>query len=212
MRLLSGVEPPDTGERKVGHNARLGYFGQDRFDLDLDKTVLQNMTEAAPVSLVPRLRTMLGAFLFRDDAVDKRVKVLSGGEKSRLALARMLLRPANLLLLDEPTNHLDLDSKEILLDALDAYQGTLVFVSHDRYFLDKLATKVAEIDAGILVVHPGRLLRLSTGQTARERDPRASEPAERGEAATIRSTNPRQETIRRKTAQAVEKQRKRQQG
>ena len=155
MRLLSGNEAPDSGDVKLGHNVSIGYFSQERYDLDEGRTVLENMTEGAPTEMVPRLRNLLGAFLFHGDDVDKKVKVLSGGEKSRLALARMLLRPANVLLLDEPTNHLDMDSKDILLDALKAYQGTLVFVSHDRYFLDELSTKVTEIADGKVHVHWG---------------------------------------------------------
>jgi ATP-binding cassette subfamily F protein 3 len=155
MRLLAGVEPPDAGTIKLGHKARTGYFSQDRYDLDENKTVLENMTEGAPLSMIPQLRNILGAFLFHGDDVDKKVKVLSGGEKSRLALARMLLEPANVLLLDEPTNHLDLDSKAILLEALAAYKGTIVFVSHDRYFLDELATKVAEVGGGAVRIHWG---------------------------------------------------------
>jgi ATP-binding cassette subfamily F protein 3 len=155
MRLLAGAEPPDAGAIKLGHKSRTGYFSQDRYDLDENKTVLENMTEGAPLSMIPQLRNILGAFLFHGDDVDKKVKVLSGGEKSRLALARMLLQPANVLLLDEPTNHLDLDSKAILLEALAAYKGTIVFVSHDRYFLDELATKVAEVGGGTVRLHWG---------------------------------------------------------
>lgn len=155
MRLLAESEKPDSGEVKLGHNVKTGYFSQERYDLDESRTVLDNMTEGAPTQMIPRLRNLLGAFLFHGDDVDKKVKVLSGGEKSRLALARLLLKPANVLLLDEPTNHLDLDSKEILLDTLKAYEGTLVFVSHDRYFLDQLSTKVTEIKDGRLQVHWG---------------------------------------------------------
>ena len=155
MRLLSETEDIDSGKLRLGHNVKTGYFSQDRYDLDEERTVLENMTDGAPTEMIPRLRSLLGAFLFHGDDVDKKVKVLSGGEKSRLALARMLLRPANVLLLDEPSNHLDLDSKEILLDALRAYQGTLVFVSHDRYLLDQLSTKVAEIKGGHIHVHWG---------------------------------------------------------
>jgi ATP-binding cassette subfamily F protein 3 len=140
---------------KLGHKAATGYFSQERYDLDEDRTVLENMNDSASIAMVPQLRSILGAFLFHGDDVDKKVKVLSGGEKSRLALARMLLQPANVLLLDEPTNHLDLDSKAILLEALQAYKGTLVFVSHDRYFLDELSTKVAEIGGGEIRLHWG---------------------------------------------------------
>jgi ATP-binding cassette subfamily F protein 3 len=155
MRLLAEVERPDGGTLKLGHKVRTGYFSQERYDLDESKTVLENMSDGAPIGMVPQLRNILGAFLFHGDDVDKKVKVLSGGEKSRLALARMLLRPANLLLLDEPTNHLDLDSKSILLEALAAYKGTIVFVSHDRHFLDELATKVAEVGGGRVRLHWG---------------------------------------------------------
>ncbi len=149
MRILAGVEDPDRGERKVGHNVRLSYFAQDRgASLDEEKTVLDLVMAAAPVDLVPQVRTLLGAFLFSGDAVYKKAKVLSGGERSRLALAMLLLRPANCLLLDEPTNHLDLSAKEVLLDALREYSGTLIFVAHDRYFLDQLADEVIEVGGG----------------------------------------------------------------
>ena len=156
MRLLAGVEPPDSGELEPGHKVSRGYFSQERaFDLDENKTVLANLMEVAPIDLIPRLRSILGAFLFRNDDVDKKAKVLSGGEKSRLALAKMLLRPANVLLLDEPTNHLDLDSKAVLLNALKGFTGTLIFVSHDRYFIDELATKVVEVGNGTVRLHWG---------------------------------------------------------
>ncbi len=155
MRLLSESEEVDSGKLRLGHNVKTGYFSQDRYDLDEERTVLENMTDGAPTEMIPRLRSLLGAFLFHGDDVDKKVRVLSGGEKSRLALARMLLRPANVLLLDEPSNHLDLDAKEVLLDALRAYKGTLVFVSHDRYLLDQLSTKIAEIADGHIQVHWG---------------------------------------------------------
>jgi ATP-binding cassette subfamily F protein 3 len=105
--------------------------------------------------MVPHIRNILGGFLFSGDDVDKPVRVLSGGERTRLAVARMLLRPSNTLLLDEPTNHLDLDSKDVLLDALEDFGGTLIFVSHDRYFVDKLATKIVEIGGGGALVYPG---------------------------------------------------------
>ena len=137
MRLMAGVEAPLGGQRVEGHNLELAYFAQDQAKvLDPSRTVLQQITDAAPFDMVPRVRDILGTFLFSGDEVNKPVSVLSGGERNRLALAILLLRPANLLLLDEPTNHLDLASKEVLLDALKGYQGTLVFVSHDRYFVD----------------------------------------------------------------------------
>jgi len=146
MRMLAGVDPLDAGTRRVGHNVALSYFAQDRgASLDPDKTVLDIVTAAAPIELVPQVRNLLGAFLFSGDAVFKRTRVLSGGERSRLALATLLLHPMNCLLLDEPTNHLDLAAKEILLQALLDYTGTLVFVAHDRYFLDRLADEIIEV-------------------------------------------------------------------
>ena len=118
-------------------------------------TVYQTLAGDAPIHMVPNIRNILGGFLFSGDDVDKPVRVLSGGERTRLAVARMLLRPSNTLLLDEPTNHLDLDSKDVLLDALEDFGGTLIFVSHDRYFVDKLATKVVDIGHGEAVLYPG---------------------------------------------------------
>lgn len=149
MRLLAGVEAPTAGERKEGHNLQLAYFAQDQAtELDPARDVYAELSADSPVAMVPKLRNILGAFLFSGDDIEKRVKVLSGGERNRLALAKLLLRPANLLLLDEPTNHLDLQSKQVLLNALKGYNGTIVFVSHDRYFVDELATRVLEVGGG----------------------------------------------------------------
>ena len=156
MRMLSGVESPDAGTRTEGHQVVMQYFAQDEATrLDPSRTVYQTLAGDAPIHMVPNIRNILGGFLFSGDDVDKPVRVLSGGERTRLAVARMLLRPSNTLLLDEPTNHLDLDSKDVLLDALEDFGGTLIFVSHDRYFVDKLATKVIEIGGGQAVVYPG---------------------------------------------------------
>src|SRR5688500_8987931 len=132
------------------------YFAQDEAaKLDPTKNVYQTLAGDSPMSMVPHIRTILGGFLFSGDDIEKPVRVLSGGERTRLAVARMLLRPANTLLLDEPTNHLDLDSKDVLLDALEDFGGTLIFVSHDRYFVDKLATKVIDIGGGEALLYPG---------------------------------------------------------
>jgi ATP-binding cassette subfamily F protein 3 len=156
MRLLSGAEAPDAGERREGHQVVTEYFAQDEAQrLDPALTVYETLVAGSPTQMVPAIRNILGGFLFSGDDVYKRAAVLSGGERTRLAVARMLLRPSNTLLLDEPTNHLDLDSKEVLLEALDDYGGTLVFVSHDRYFVERLATKVVEVGHGDAVVFPG---------------------------------------------------------
>ena len=156
MRMLSGVEVPDQGGRIEGHHVVTQYFAQDEATrLDASLTVHDTLAAGSPVQMVPAIRNILGGFLFSGDDVHKRVRVLSGGERTRLAVARMLLRPSNTLLLDEPTNHLDIDSTDVLLDALTDYAGTLVFVSHDRYFVDRLATKVLEIGDGNAVLYPG---------------------------------------------------------
>ncbi len=156
MRLLAGVEQPVAGERVAGHNLLQAYFAQNQADeLNSAHDVYTEIMSESPVAMVPRLRNILGAFLFSGDDIEKSVNVLSGGERNRLALAKLLLRPANLLLLDEPTNHLDLQSKQILLDSLKKYQGTIVFVSHDRYFVDALATRVLEVGAGKVESYPG---------------------------------------------------------
>src|SRR3954462_265400 len=156
MRMLSGEEAPDTGERTLGHNVVMQYFAQDEATrMDPAPTVYETLSSGSPMQMVPMIRNILGGFLFSGDDVYKHVRVLSGGERTRLAVARMLLRPSNTLLLDEPTNHLDLDSKEVLLDALVDYGGTLIFVSHDRYFVERLATKIIEVGNGTAVMFPG---------------------------------------------------------
>ena len=156
MRLLSGEEAPDTGQRTVGHQVVMEYFAQDEATrLDPTLTVYETLEAGSPNDMVPAIRNLLGGFLFSGDDIYKKAGVLSGGERTRLAVARMLLRPSNTLLLDEPTNHLDLDSKDVLLDALEDYGGTLIIVSHDRYFVEKLATKIIEIGHGRALVYPG---------------------------------------------------------
>ena len=156
MRMLSGVEPPDSGTRVEGQHVVAQYFAQDEAThLDGSLTVHETLASGSPVHMVPAIRNILGGFLFEGDDVYKRVSVLSGGERTRLAVARMLLRPSNVLLLDEPTNHLDIDSTDVLLDALGGYGGSLIFVSHDRYFVDRLATKVLEIGHGNAALYPG---------------------------------------------------------
>jgi len=156
IRLLAGNDPLTEGEFKLGHNAEPGYFAQDQYkELDTEVRVLEDLGEFSPASTQTELRNLLGCFLFRDDDVFKPIGVLSGGERNRYALLRMLLRPTNFLLLDEPTNHLDMRAKDVLLDALLNYTGTVVFVSHDRYFIDKLATRVFEVADGHVHVYPG---------------------------------------------------------
>jgi ATP-binding cassette subfamily F protein 3 len=156
MRMLSGEEAPDKGTRTAGHQVVMEYFAQDEATrLNPALTVYETLEAGSPNDMVPAIRNILGGFLFSGDDIYKKVAVLSGGERTRLAVARMLLRPSNTLLLDEPTNHLDLDSKDVLLEALEDYGGTLILVSHDRYFVEKLATKIIEIGHGEAIVYPG---------------------------------------------------------
>jgi ATP-binding cassette subfamily F protein 3 len=156
MRLLSGEEAADSGQRTVGHQVVMEYFAQDEaVRLDPTLTVYDTLEAGSPTGMVPAIRNLLGGFLFSGDDIYKKAGVLSGGERTRLAVARMLLRPSNTLLLDEPTNHLDLDSKDVLLEALEDYGGTLIIVSHDRYFVERLATKIIEIGHGRALVYPG---------------------------------------------------------
>ena len=156
IKLLAGSEEATSGELRLGHNADVDYFAQDQYKaLDPNARMLDDLFEAAPRSTQTELRSLLGCFLFSEDDVFKTIGVLSGGERNRYALARMLLHPSNFLLLDEPTNHLDLRAKDVLLDSLQKFTGTVVFVSHDRYFIDKLATRVFEIGEGRVEVFPG---------------------------------------------------------
>jgi ATP-binding cassette subfamily F protein 3 len=158
IKLLAGAETVTHGEFRLGHNVEVDYFAQDQYKaLDPNARLIDDLASIAPtaVSDQTRLRTLLGCFLFSDDDVFKRIGVLSGGERNRYALARMLLQPPNFLLLDEPTNHLDLQAKDVLLEALQKFTGTVVFVSHDRYFIDKLATRIFQIEGGGLYDYPG---------------------------------------------------------
>jgi ATP-binding cassette, subfamily F, member 3 len=194
MRMLSGVEQPDRGTRTEGHQVVMQYFAQDEATrLEPARTVYQILAGDAPIHMVPQIRNILGGFLFSGDDIDKPVRVLSGGERTRLAVARMLLRPSNTLLLDEPTNHLDLDSKDVLLDALEDFGGTLIFVSHDRYFVDKLATKVIEIGDGQALLYPGNYEEWLWSKKQREAASQATAPPGRGQTpvAALHTSPPR---------------------
>ncbi len=156
LRMLAGVLPFERGERTLGAHVTVHYYAQHQLDaLAPERTVLEELAAAAPEAGHTRLRTVLGSFLFSGDSADKKVAVLSGGEKARVALAKMLIRPAALLCLDEPTNHLDLASREVLEDALAAFAGTIVLISHDRYFINRIATRVVAIADGRLTSYLG---------------------------------------------------------
>ena len=156
LRIIAEQDSAFTGELIPGAGVKIGYFSQDNAETIRGKeTILEYLEGRAPLELIPKLRDMLGAFLFRGDDVYKSLDVLSGGEKSRIALLQLLLSPVNLLVLDEPTNHLDLHSKDVLLSALRGFGGTVIFVSHDRGFIEQLATKVLHLEPGVSAFYPG---------------------------------------------------------
>jgi len=156
LKILAGQTDPTGGSVSIGANVELGYFSQHAMELlDPRKTVFETLQDAMPLATIGVLRNLLGAFLFSGDAVDKRIENLSGGEKSRVVLATLLARPVNFLVLDEPTNHLDIRSREILLEALRNFAGTVVLVSHDRHFLRLLVDRVFEVDHGEMRVYEG---------------------------------------------------------
>ena len=211
IKILAGIEPISAGEFTQGHNVQADYFAQDQYkEMDPDAKLLDEMGSAAPMTPLVELRSLLGCFLFSDDDVFKKVGVLSGGERNRFALARLLVRPSNFLLLDEPTNHLDLRAKDVLLEALQGYTGTVVFVSHDRYFIDRLATRIFEVADQRVTAFPGNyedyLWRKSGAgdaqpQSGSEPAPVAAAPAE---PAPLKRVNPIKLRQLRERAGAIE--------
>ncbi len=158
LKIISGAIPSDSGEVKLGHNVILSYFGQHQAqELSPSLTALETLSLSVKDMTITRIRSLLGAFLFRGEEVDKKVSVLSGGEKSRLALAKMIANPANCMLLDEPTNHLDMSSQEVLQEAMAQYDGFILVVSHNRYFLDSFVNKVVEVKDGQISVYEGNI-------------------------------------------------------
>ncbi len=156
IKLLAGIEPLTHGDYILGHNAQPDYFAQDQYkELDPSARLIDDLGTVAQRANITELRSVLGCFLFSADDVFKSIGVLSGGERNRYALARMLMQPSNFLLLDEPTNHLDMRAKDVLLESLQDFTGTVVFVSHDRYFIDRLATRIFEVADGTVTVYPG---------------------------------------------------------
>ena len=156
LKIMAGVLEIQSGNRRLGHNCKIGYFSQHRSEtLDPEKTVLQEVLAANPKMKEDEARGVLGSFLFRKEEVFKKTAVLSGGEKSRLNLVKFMVDPPNLLLMDEPTTHLDIISVEALIIALQEYEGTLVFISHDTYFIRRLATQVYHVSGGTVTAYSG---------------------------------------------------------
>jgi len=158
LRMIAGEIEPDTGEITIGQNVSMSYFAQHHLDmLDPKKTILEEISQAAPRETIGYVRNVCGAFLFSGDEVDKPISVLSGGERARVSLGKLLVRPGSLMLMDEPTNHLDLISSETLIDALADYRGTLIFVSHNQSFVNRLTTKIWDIRDQMIEEYPGNL-------------------------------------------------------
>ncbi|RPI52354.1 MAG: ABC transporter ATP-binding protein, partial [Deltaproteobacteria bacterium] len=158
LRMVAGEIEPDEGKISLGHSVSMGYFAQHHSDmLDLQKTVIQEVYQVVPDESIGFVRGVCGAFLFSGQAVDKAIGVLSGGEKARVSLAKLLVKPGNFMVMDEPTNHLDISSSEALINALSKYNGTLLFVSHNQSFIKRLATKIWDIRGSEIVEYPGNL-------------------------------------------------------
>jgi ATP-binding cassette subfamily F protein 3 len=206
LRLIAGVEKPTDGKVELGeYNIIPAYFEQNQAEaLDLEKTVLLTIAEQVPQWKDVEVRNLLGRFLFSDDTVFKRCGDLSGGEKARVALAKMMTKSANLLLLDEPTNHLDIPAKEMIEEALNNYEGTVVVVSHDRHFISKIATRIVEINEGSMTLYPGNYeYYLEMKQKERERKEEERLEAERrAKAAEKRAKNIEKDKAKREKARA----------
>jgi len=182
VKIIAGAISADSGVVKLGHNVQLSYFGQHQAqELSPTLTALETLSLSVKDMTITRIRSLLGTFLFRGEEVDKKVSVLSGGEKSRLALAKMIASPANCMLLDEPTNHLDISSQEVLQEAMSQYDGFILVVSHNRYFLDSFVNKVVEVKAGQLNVYEGNisdyLLKIETDGAGGEEKQQPSDEA-----------------------------------
>ena len=155
LKILNELVPADAGEFRLGSRVKIGYYDQEHQVLHMDKTIFQEIADAYPKLTETRIRTLLAAFLFTGDDVYKRIEDLSGGERGRVSLAKLMLSEANFLILDEPTNHLDITSKEILESALNQYEGTVLFVSHDRYFINKTATRIMNLTGRQIINYIG---------------------------------------------------------
>lgn len=206
LKILAGQIEPDSGEVRLGSNVRQSYFGQHQAqELSPQLTVLDTMALSGEEMTVTRTRSLLGAFLFRGEDVDKKVSVLSGGEKSRLALAKMIAKPANCMLLDEPTNHLDMSSQDVLQEAMAQYDGTIVVVSHNRYFLEGFVNKVLEVRDGNITLYEGNIAEYQAKQELlREEEKEQAAQVSQSESDTTKNSPDSQESRKDKKRQEAQ--------
>jgi ATP-binding cassette subfamily F protein 3 len=206
LKILAGVLAFEEGERKIGHNVTTAYYAQHVLELlNPTNTIIRELQQAAPEQPEQSLRTVLGGFLFTGDDIRKPISVLSGGEKARVALAKLLVQPNNLLLMDEPTNHLDIASREILADALRSYQGTICLITHDRTLIDQVANKIVEIDHGHLSVHSGDYSTYQDRQTWRADNGPNTESRDATANQARRSSSEKERRILRQEAKKIDK-------
>ena len=208
VKILAGLIDYDEGSIRLGSNVVLSYFGQHQAqELSPQLSALETMALAGEDMTITRMRSLLGAFLFRGEEVEKKVSVLSGGEKSRLALAKMIASPANCMLLDEPTNHLDMSSQEILQEAMAQYDGTIVVVSHNRYFVDSFVNKVIEVKNGSVTLFEGNITEYLQKIELMQTETTASEPAaEKAQLESATETASGKDRKERKRAEAERRQ------
>ena len=209
LKILAGLIEQDAGVVRLGSNVKMSYFGQHQAqELSPQLSALDTMALAGEDLTVTRMRSLLGAFLFRGEEVEKKVAVLSGGEKSRLALAKMIATPANLMLLDEPTNHLDMSSQEVLQEAMAQYDGTIVVVSHNRYFVDSFVNKVMEVKAGRITLYEGDITEylLKQAELAEERQAVGAAAGKAGSAGSASGDSARDNKKERKKQEAEKRQ------
>ena len=206
LKILNGLTPPDGGSIRLGSNVQIGYYDQEHNVLDMDKTIFDEISDTYPMLTAGEIRSMLAAFVFTEDDVFKQVSSLSGGEKGRVSLAKIMLSKANLLMLDEPTNHLDMFSKEVLEDALNRYEGTVIYISHDRYFINKTAQIILELSPNGMTRYEGNYDYYLEKKAQRERiAQQQAAPQSQQAAAPQTLSDTKAEWLKQKEQQAAER-------
>jgi ATP-binding cassette subfamily F protein 3 len=210
LKILAGSVRPKAGGVQIGHNVEIRYFGQHVLEtLCTEKTLFETIADASNSGDRTFIQNVLGSFLFSGDTVNKKVSVLSGGEKSRLALATILSKPGNVLILDEPTNHLDIQSIDVLTDALIGFEGTVLFVSHNEYFISRVASRIIEMRPGVFRDFPGTIAQyheyLAAGYLKNDNSAKTSDKTDADDEASIKQRRIKTRELRKQTARKIEK-------